>query len=86
MVNLLLLHHALFEFISCVQFWHLYQLYIFKRYVESGYGSTEFHVHVKGGDSAYTPSDQVNELLPLDTKWKVYKHSVFLQALSYGKC
>ena len=52
-------------------------LYIFKRYVESGCGSIEFHVHVKGGDSAYTPSDQVNKLLPLDTKWNVYGHSFF---------
>ena len=59
---------------------------IFKRYVESGRGSIEFHGHVKGGDSAYTLSDQVNKLLPLDTKWKVYSHSFFfLLALSCGK-
>ena len=44
--------------------------------MESGCGSIEFHGHVKGGDSAYTPSDQVNKLLTLDTKWKVYSHSV----------
>jgi hypothetical protein len=54
---------------------------IFKRYVESGRGSIEFHGHVKGGDSAYTPSDQVNKLLPLE----VYSHSVVLLTLSCGK-
>ena len=58
---------------------------IFKRYVESGCGSIEFHGHVKGGDSAYTPSDQVNMLLPLDTKWKVYSHSVFCLLCHVGR-
>jgi hypothetical protein len=41
--------------------------------------------NVKGGDSAYSPSDKVNKLLPLYMKWKFYSHSVILLPLSSAK-